>query len=321
MNTATLTPLFPEIEPYAVQRLEVGDGHVLYVEESGNPQGVPVMVLHGGPGSGTWGGQRRYFDPQAYRIVLFDQRGAGKSTPAGCMEANTTAHLIEDMELIRTRLKLGSVVLYGHSWGSTLALAYAEAHPAHVRGLIVGGIFLAREEDVAWFGGSRGSARVYPEEYEALAALIGNPPEERFFAALYAVLRGPDADLARRAAYAWTLYESLRADLAISDEDLRGDLENRLMFERALIECGYIAQGCFLRANQLLEGAAGIAHIPTIILQGRLDLVTPTAGAVDLHRALPGSELRILPLTGHWSTPLFNAARVEAANAMLEKIA
>jgi len=311
--------LYPEIEPYAVHALEVGDGHVLHVEESGNPDGIPLLFLHGGPGSGCKAYHRQFFDAARYRAILFDQRGSGRSQPFGELNANTTPHLLGDMERIRRRLNIETWLLFGGSWGSTLALLYAEKHPKLVRGLVLRGIFLARRRDLDWFTGD-GVRRIYPESWRRLENLI--PPSERHdpIPYIHAVLNGTD-ELARwRMAREWLYWGGQVAlgeafDAAQTEDLPPGGLQ------QARIEAHYAANGYFIDEEQILREAGKIAHIPTVIVQGRRDLTCPVDGADALHRALPQSGLEILPLGGHIAgTPDIIDALVRAADAMADRL-
>lgn len=311
--------LYPEIGPYAVHALEVGDGHILHVEESGNRDGIPVLFLHGGPGSGCKAYHRQFFDPARYRAILFDQRGAGRSQPQGELKANTTPHLLGDMERIRRRLNIESWLLFGGSWGSTLALLYAERHPKLVRGLVLRGVFLARRRDLEWFTGD-GVRRIYPESWRRLESLL--PPSERNDPIPYinAVLNGAD-ELARwRMAREW-LYWGGQVALGEAFDPAQAEDLPPGGLQQARIEAHYAANGYFIGENEILRDAGKIAHIPTLILQGRRDLTCPVDGADALHRALPESSLEILPLGGHIAgTPDMIDALVRAADAMAARV-
>ncbi|WP_405093387.1 prolyl aminopeptidase [Micromonospora sp. NBC_01392] len=290
--------LHPPVEPYATHRVPVGDGHVLHVEEVGRTDGVPVVFLHGGPGGGLVPAARRFFDPGRYRAVLFDQRGAGRSTPFGELRANTTGHLVADLETIRQRLGIDRWLVFGGSWGVTLGLAYAQAHPDRVTGLVLRGVLLLRRSERDWFyqGGLR---HLQPEEWARFVAPI--PPAERddVLAAYHRRLHGPDADVARACARSWGRWEavnsSLRPDPAV--------LEHFTADERALpiarILSHYALHGGFLTEGQLLDGVDRIRHLPAVIVNGRYDLCCPPVSAYDLARRWPEAELRIVPDAGH----------------------
>jgi proline iminopeptidase len=290
---------YPEIEPYRTGRLRVSDLHEIYFEESGNPNGKPAVFVHGGPGGGTEPKQRRFWDPSAYRIILFDQRGCGKSTPYAELRENTTWDLVADMEKLREHLGLATWQVFGGSWGSTLALAYAEKHPDRVTELVLRGIFLLRKQEIDWFY-QRGCDALYPDAWEDYLAPI--PPEERgdLLHAYHRRLTSDDQAVRRAAARAWSIWEG-RTSCLHPNPDVIGKLgsdEVSLAFAR--IECHYfVNQGFFRTDAQLLQDAAEIRHIPTVIVQGRYDVVCPMESAWALHRALPEAELRVVQDAGH----------------------
>jgi proline iminopeptidase len=293
--------LYPEIEPYRTGRLRVSDVHELYFEESGNPAGKPVVFLHGGPGGGTEPKHRRYFDPKAYRIVLFDQRGCGRSTPFASLEDNTTWDLVSDIEKLREHLGIERWQVFGGSWGSTLALAYAETHPSRVSELVLRGIFLLRDEEIRWFY-QEGASWMFPDAWHDYATHI--PAEERsdFLKAYYARLTSPDDSVQRAAAKVWSVWEG-RTSCLIPNTDLiartAGDAFS-LAFAR--IEAHYFVHGGWLtRGRELLapENIAKIRSIPGVIVQGRYDVVCPPKSAWDLHRAWPEATFAIVPDAGH----------------------
>lgn len=303
--------LYPSLEPYRMQYLKCG-GHTLYVEESGNPGGFPVLFLHGGPGAGCKPHHRGFFDPAVYRIILLDQRGAGRSLPAGELRHNTTADLVADLECIRRDLRIATWLLFAGSWGATLALRYAEAHAGRVAGLILRGAFLAREADLDWFIGERGVRRIYPEAWEEL--LHGLPEDERTapLQALYRYLTGPDELAQRRAARAW---EHWGRQVVLGEEAGVTSAEEhvtRATVHQARIELHYAVHGYFISENAILDGCPRLAHLPTHIIHGRRDLVCPVEAAYRLHRALPRSTLCILPRAGHI------AAGEDMINALVE---
>ena len=291
--------LFPEIEPYHSFRLKVSDLHELYVEEAGNPNGEPVVFLHGGPGGGFSPKHRRLFDPAFYRIILFDQRGSGQSTPHACLEENTTWHLVDDMETIRKTLGIEKWLVFGGSWGSTLGLAYAETHPEAVTGLILRGIFLCRSEEIQWFY-QEGCSFIYPDRWERYLAPI--PPEERhdLVSAYYRRLTSEDPAVRLEAAKAWSGWEGSALKL-VPDEDVILDFEDdHKAVAIARIECHYFMNRIFLESeNQLLANAHRVRHIPTWIVHGRYDAVCPLKNAWDLSRALPEARFHIIPDAGH----------------------
>jgi len=297
--TSERRTLYPAIEPYRSFRLRVSDVHELYVEESGNPNGKPAVFVHGGPGGGTDPKQRRFFDPRAYRIVLFDQRGCGKSTPHANLEANTTWDLVSDMERIRAELGIEKWQVFGGSWGSTLALAYAEKHPERVSELVLRGIFLLRKREIDWFY-QEGASRLFPDAWEDYLAPI--PPAERgdLVRAYYARLTSDDASVRQSAARAWSIWEARTSSLLPNEEGIArmGADEFSLAFAR--IECHYFVNGGFFDADdQLVRDAHAIRHIPSVIAQGRYDVVCPMDSAWALHRAWPEADLRIVADAGH----------------------
>lgn len=291
--------LFPEIEPYSTGYLEVSDVHQLYYEQSGNPRGIPIFFLHGGPGGGTSPAQRRYYDPQKFRIVLHDQRGAGRSTPFAEIRQNTTWDLVEDIEKLRKHLGVSKMILLGGSWGSTLALAYAEKYPEHVSGLILRGVYLGTREEMERFY-THGVAEYFPEVSERLWSQVpelpGKTPPQR----ILAVLESPDPAVRKRVAKAWAAYETKVAFLQRSDEDVEksfADGWDPTAFSR--IENHYMANGCFLEEGQLLRDAGKLRDTPTIIVNGRYDVICPPRTAYLLHKALPKSKLWIVDAAGH----------------------
>ena len=291
--------LYPPIEPLRHGHLAVGDGHEIYWEECGNPAGKPVVFLHGGPGAGCDAKARRFFDPARYRIVLFDQRGCGRSRPHASLENNTTWDLVADIERLRTMLGIERWQAFGGSWGSTLALAYAEAHPERVSELVLRGIFLLRKRELDWFYQS-GASSLYPDRWEDYLAPI--PPAERadLARAYYRRLTGSDATAAQAAARAWSVWEGSTSYLQTDDENVRRWGEDAFALAVARIECHYFINRGFLeRESQLLDDVGRIRHIPAVIVQGRHDVVCPMVTAWDLHRAWPEAELQVIGDAGH----------------------
>ncbi|MCG7632530.1 prolyl aminopeptidase [Gordonia McavH-238-E] len=305
---------YPEIEPYAAGHLDVGDGQKIYWETSGNPDGKPAVFVHGGPGGGTAPTQRRFFDPAKYRIVLFDQRGCGRSRPhiadGADLSVNTTPHLIADMERLRAHLGIQRWQVFGGSWGSTLGLAYAQAHPDRVTELVLRGIFLLRRSEIDWYYNG-GAAHIYPDLWESYLEPI--PVDERdgdLVEAYHRLLTSDDAETARAAARAWTGWEQATSyllprpeeDTADASEDTpHGTDADRFDLAFASIENHYFVNHGFLRDGQLLENIDAIASIPGVIVQGRYDVVCPTRSAWDLHRAWPAADLHIVADAGHAS--------------------
>jgi proline iminopeptidase len=279
--------------------LQVSEIHNLYYEISGNPAGKPVVVVHGGPGGGTDPKMRRYFDPAAYQIILFDQRGCGKSTPHACLEDNTTWHLVEDMEKLREKLGIDKWMVFGGSWGSTLALAYATTHPERVTELVLRGIFLLRRGELQWFY-QEGASWVFPDAWEHYLAPI--PEEERgdLMGAYYRRLTCDDPKVQQECARAWSIWEGSTSYLHPSPDALTrfGGDEFSLAFAR--IECHYFMnKGFFETDGHLLKQVDRIRHIPAVIVQGRYDMVCPMKSAWDLHKAWPESHLEIVTESGH----------------------
>lgn len=294
--------LYPPIEPFRRGRLPVSDGHELYFEEVGNPAGKPVLIVHGGPGGGSNPTLRRYHDPSRYRIILLDQRGCGRSTPHASLEANTTWHLVEDMERLRRHLDVDAWQLLGGSWGSTLAIAYAETHPNRVTSLVLRGIFLLRQVELDWFY-QGGAAWLYPDAYEALAS--GIAPSERgdLIAAYHRRLTDPDPRVQLEAARRWSVWEGSTLALHQDPERIRSFSADGYALAFARIECHYFINRGFLRHDgELLEQIDRIRHIPCVIVHGRYDVVTPLKSAWDLKQKWPEAELRIVPDAGHAMT-------------------
>ncbi len=296
-GSGTRPELFPAIQPYDSGFVALDHGHRMYWEQSGNPSGVPVVFLHGGPGAGTSPTHRRYFDPAHYRIVLFDQRGAGKSTPHGHLEANSTQHLIADMERLRTLLAIESWWLFGGSWGSALALAYGEAHPARCRGFVLRGIFLGRRSELDWF--LTGMKRIFPEAHRRFAEFV--PAEERddLLTAYLDRLADPDPAVHLPAARAWSAYEGACSTLLPSPDTVSAFQQDRMALGLARVEAHYFRHSMFLDGVDLLHGVAGLRHLPCTIVQGRYDVVCPIVTADELARAWPEAAYIVVPDAGH----------------------
>ncbi len=291
--------LYPELEPFQTGFLDVDGGHRIYFEESGNPQGKAAVFVHGGPGGGTEAKHRRFFDPAAYRIVLFDQRGCGKSTPHATLEANTTWHLVADMERIREHLGIERWLVFGGSWGSTLALAYAQRHADRVNALVLRGIFLLRKREIEWFY-QEGASRLFPDAWEGYLAPIPESERGDLLRAYHRRLTSRDEAERLRCAKAWSIWEGATSRL-MPDADLVARTgEDRFALAFARIECHYFVNRGFLeRDGQLLEDVSRVRHLPCSIVQGRYDVVCPAESAWALHKAWPGSELHIVPDAGH----------------------
>jgi proline iminopeptidase len=291
--------LYPALEPFDSFALPVSDLHTIHVEQSGNPRGKPVIFVHGGPGGGCDPKHRRFFDPARYRIVLFDQRGCGRSTPHACLDENTTWDLVEDMERIRARLGVDRWMVFGGSWGSTLGLAYAEKHPERVTELVLRGIFLLRKREIDWFY-QEGTSRMFPDAWEQYLAPI--PTDERgdLLAAYHRRLTDPDPAVRLAAARAWSTWEG-RTSCLLPSAELVAKMGGELYATAfARIECHYfVNRGFFARDGQLLDDAHRIADIPGVIVQGRYDVVCPAESAWALSKAWPKAELRIVADGGH----------------------
>ena len=310
--------LYPDIHPYDTHRLPVDAPHELCVEQCGNPQGLPVIFLHGGPGAGCEPYQRCFFDPNRYRIVLFDQRGAGRSTPHAGLEQNTTADLIADIETIREHLAIDRWVVFGGSWGSTLGLAYAQAHPARVLALVLRGIFLCRPWEIRWFY-QEGANRLFPDRWQDFIAPI--PADERsdLVAAHYRRLVGDDEVARMRSAEAWSLWEGRTATMLPRQTviDFFGAPHTALSLAR--IEAHYFMHQAFLKPNQLLRDAHRLADIPGYIIHGRYDVVCPVQNAWELAQVWPRAHLEIVPDAGHAaSEPGIVHALVQATNEIAD---
>jgi proline iminopeptidase len=311
--------LYPPIEPYHAELLDVGDGQLLHVECSGNPEGKPVVFIHGGPGGGTSPECRRFFDPQAYRIVLFDQRGCGRSRPhiadGADLAVNTTDKLIADIEQIREHLGIGKWQVFGGSWGSTLGLAYAQAHPDRVTELVLRGIFLLRRSELDWYYNA-GASQLYPDNWEGYLAPLraaGVTEDQDYIAAYARLLASDDADEALIAAKAWSKWERSTSYLRNTPEKSADADDPRFALAFARIENHFFVHGGFLDEGQLLRDIDTIAHLPGVIVQGRYDVVCPMRSAWDLHRAWPGADLRIVDDAGHSAFEPGIAAQLVAA--------
>jgi proline iminopeptidase len=291
--------LYPLIEPNRHGRLRVSEQHELYWEESGNAQGKPVVFLHGGPGAGTEPRHRCFFDPARYRIVLFDQRGSGKSTPHASLEDNSTWHLVSDMEALREHLGIVRWQVFGGSWGSTLALAYAEKHPERVTELVLRGIFMLRRWELLWFY-QEGASRLFPEAWLKFVEPIPEAERGDLMSAYFRRLTGDDREERQRAARAWSVWEGSTVHLREDPQHVAHAAEDDFSLAFSRIECHYFAnRGFFERETQLLDEAEKIRHIPTTIVHGRYDVVCPVQNAIDLARVLPEAKLRIVPDAGH----------------------
>ncbi|MBA1155904.1 prolyl aminopeptidase [Microvirga mediterraneensis] len=306
---------YPEIEPYDHGMLDVGDGHRVYWEMCGNPQGKPVVFLHGGPGGGCTPTQRRLFDPDKYRILLFDQRGCGRSTPYASLEANTTWHLVADIERLRAMMGVDKWMVFGGSWGSTLALAYAETHPERVTELVLRGIFTLRRPELLWYY-QEGASWIFPDKWEGFLAPI--PEEERgdLMAAYRKRLTDPDPAVRAEAARAWSLWEGETITLLHNQgySDQFGDEHYAIAFAR--IENHYFVNEGWFEDGQLIRDAHRLKDIPGVIIQGRYDIATPAKTAWELHKAWPEAKFIMVPDAGHAvSEPGITHHLIEATDA------
>src|SRR5580698_2152768 len=301
-SESPLRGLYPSVEPFRSGYLRVSDVHEIYFEESGNPHGKPAVFLHGGPGGGTDPKMRSFFDPSVYRIVLFDQRGCGKSRPHANLMDNTTWHLVEDIERLREHLRIDRWLVFGGSWGSTLALAYAETHPQRVTELVLRGIFMLRRWEIDWFyQNPGGAAALYPDLWERYVAPIPQDERHDMIRAYYRRLTSTDHTVLTEAAAAWSVWEGATSYLRQNPDyvaKFAADAQYAAAFAR--IECHYFINAGFLRQDdQLLADIERIRHIPAVIVQGRYDVVCPMRSAWDLHRAWPEARLRIVADAGH----------------------
>ena len=294
-----MTPsgLYPEIEPYRTGSLELDSLHHMHWEESGNALGIPVVFLHGGPGAGGSPQHRRFFNANDYRIIVYDQRGAGRSSPLGEIRDNTTAHLIDDLESLRRHLDVDSWLLFGGSWGSTLALAYAEAHPERCMGLVLRGIFLCTEHEIDWF--MRGMGRFFTEHWQRFSGFL--PPAERasLLENYHARLVDPDPEVHLPAARAWSIYEGACSTLLPNEGVMAHFGDDRVALGLARIEAHYFLNRGFMREDALLKECGALHSIPGIIIQGRYDMVCPFETAYQLHEAWPQAKFRVIPGAGH----------------------
>lgn len=311
--------LYPAIEPRKSGFLDVDAPHRIYWEDCGNPQGVPVCFLHGGPGAGTTAGHRRFFDPDFYRVILHDQRGAGRSRPLAEIRDNDTQSLVADIETLRETLGIERWVVFGGSWGSSLALVYAQTHPERVRALVLRGIFLCRQKEIEWF--LHGMGTFFPEEH---ARFLGHLPEsERAdpLDAYYRRLCDPSPDIHRRAADVWSRYEAVCSTLKPNADSLRSVGAPDAALPLARLEAHYFKNGLFVRENQILEDIARLRGIPGIVVQGRYDIVCPPTSAYDLVSAWPDARLRMIDDAGHSATePGIMRALVDAMDGLRSRL-
>ena len=303
--------LYPPVDPFDQRRMDVGEGHEIYVEQCGNPEGIPVVVLHGGPGGGCSPAMRRYFDPKRYRVVLFDQRGCGRSRPHASVKDNTTWHLVRDIEQIREALGIEQWIVFGGSWGATLALIYAQAHPARVARLILRGVFLATPSELDWFYGG-GAGSFWPETWERFVAPIPEAERDDLIAAYHRRLFSGDLPTETKFARTWAAWENALASVSSSGDGGQPPGEYARAFSR--LENHYFINNAFLDADhQILNRMGRISHIPGLIVQGRYDMICPPRTAWALHKAWPNSVLKLVRNAGHaLSEPGISDALVRA---------
>lgn len=308
--------LYPEIKPYTQHAIKMDDTHTIYVEECGDPDGIPVLFVHGGPGAGANHNDRRFFDPEKFRIIIFDQRGSGRSTPHASLENNTSSDLINDMETIRKKLMVEKWMLFGGSWGATLSLLYAQAHPDKVTGMVLRGTFLCREQDLTWFYRS-GADAIFPDYWQEFIKPIAENERNDLIHAYHKRLNG-DNELAKMAAAkAWSLWEGQCATLRPSTDVIEHFSDPHLAVSLARIETHYFMNQGFIEPNQIINNAEKLEGIPSIIIHGRYDMVCPLDNAFELYNAWPDSELQIIRDAGHSShEPSIIDALIKATNAM-----
>jgi proline iminopeptidase len=291
--------LYPAIKPYRTGYLKVSELHEIYFEECGNPQGKPALFVHGGPGAGCNADARRFFDPDAYRIILFDQRGCGRSKPHASLQDNTTWHLVADIEKLREHLDIDKWLVFGGSWGSTLALAYSQTHPARVTQLVLRGIFLLTQFELRWFY-QEGASALFPDRWEQYLAPIPEKERGDLIRAFHSRLTNPEREKQIAAARAWSMWEAATSHLHIDEKHMHEWSDEDFAIAIARIECHYfVNRGFFEREDQLLRNVDRIRDIPAVIVQGRYDVVCPMQTAWALHRAWPEADFRIVPDSGH----------------------
>lgn len=310
--------LYPKIEPYDRGMLDVGDGHRLYYEQSGNPQGVPVVFLHGGPGAGSNPAHRRFFDPDHYRIVVFDQRGAGRSRPFASIENNTTDDLVADTEKLRAHLNIENWLVFGGSWGSTLALVYALRHAEHCRGLVLRGIFLGSSSELDWF--LYGMHAVFPEAWRRFAEYIPASEQNDLLNAYHTRLIDPSPEIHMPAAAYWAGYETSCSNLLASPSEAPPQASSGAL-SLARIEAHFFINEVFIGDTEILDGVAGLRHLPCAVVQGRYDMVCPIRTADALVRAWPEIDYRIVPDAGHSAMePGIRSQLVRATESMKDRL-
>jgi proline iminopeptidase len=310
--------LYPPIEPYASGAMQADATHVIYWEQCGNPRGIPAVFLHGGPGSGATPTHRRFFDPAFYRIILFDQRGAGRSKPRASLQDNTTPHLIEDMEQLRRELAIDRWLVFGGSWGSTLALAYGEAHPSRCLGFVLRGIFLCRPSEIDWF--LHGMRTIFPEAWRGFTEFLPAAERGDLLESYYRRLTDPAPEIHLPAARAWSRYEGACSTLLPSPDTVAAFGEERMAVGLARLEAHYMKHAIFLPENDLLARVDRIRHLPAIIVQGRYDIVCPIVSADALHQAWPEAAYNVVPDAGHSAMEPGIRAQLMAATERMKSL-
>ena len=310
--------LFAQIAPFDTRMLDVGDGHRVYVEQCGNPDGVPVVVFHGGPGGGCSPAMRRYFDPAVYRIILFDQRGCGRSTPHADVENNTTWHLVADIEQIRKTLEIDRWLVFGGSWGATLALTYAITHPSRVAYLVLRGVFLMTRRELDWFYGG-GAGAFWPDLWEDFSKMVPISERDDLIVAYHKRLFGDDRNTQIAFARTWAAWENALASIISNGPSAQSPAEYALAFSR--LENHYFFNGGFLEHDGWIEkNLHKISHIPATIVQGRFDMICPPLSAWTVAQAMPKADLQMIPMSGHaLSEPEITAALVHTMNLLRRK--
>jgi len=312
-----MNELYPETTPFNHFLLPVGDSHQLYVEQCGNPKGQPVVFIHGGPGVGCSSNDRRFFNPEKYHIILFDQRGCGRSLPFGSLENNETTLLVADIEKIRLQLNIKKWHVFGGSWGSTLSLAYAQTHPEFVMSLVLRGIFLGRAEDTRWAFEGGGGTRLFPDYWQEFLDALPEGENQTSVKAAYNIMIGDDKVAAEKVAQAWAKWEIRCCTLKPNEEFVAALTDDDSCWTLSRHEAHYMAHGCFLTENQLLANCDKIQEIPTVIVHGRYDIICPFDNAWLLHQQLPNSEL-FSTIAGHASIePETRHQLINATNKML----
>ena len=313
--------LYPAIKPYTTQHLQVDDRHEIYLEECGSEDGLPVLFVHGGPGAGCSERDRCFFDPQKYRIILFDQRGCGRSRPHAELEQNSTDLLLADIELIRTALGIDRWLLFGGSWGSTLALLYAQAHPKHVAGLILRGVFLARQQDLDWLY-KEGANRIFPEHWAEFLEPVPEHERGDLLEAYHQRLFGEDELARMNAAKHWSLWEGSVATLRPNHELVDDFADPHMALSLSRIECHYFMHKSFINPNQIIENMNRIAAIPGVIVHGRYDMICPVDNAQTLANHWPAADMQIIRDAGHASCePGIVDALVRASDQFARRLA